>query len=164
MTALLHQQGRRVVLVFTDGVDRPMTGGGNNISFREVVRRAENEDVMIYAIGLAGQQYMVSRGNPGGMTGGGGFGGFGGRRMAPDKPDPGLARLAAQSGGGYYELTSANNLASTFSRVADELHRQYALGFEPQKLDGKAHKLDVRITKPNMTARARRSYVAPRNR
>jgi Ca-activated chloride channel homolog len=55
MTALLHQQGRRVVLVFTDGVDRPMTGSGNNVSFHDVIKRAEDEDVMVYAIGLAGQ-------------------------------------------------------------------------------------------------------------
>ena len=33
MTALLRQEGRRVVLVFTDGVDRPINGG-NNVSLR----------------------------------------------------------------------------------------------------------------------------------
>jgi hypothetical protein len=44
--------------------------------------------------------------------------------------------------------------------VADELHRQYAMGFSPEKLDGKTHKLEVRVKRPGMTARARRSYVA----
>ena len=53
ITALLHQDGRRVVLVFTDGVDRP--DGNNNVSFREVSRNAAREDVMVYAIGLAGR-------------------------------------------------------------------------------------------------------------
>ena len=53
ITALLHQDGRRVVLVFTDGVDRP--DGNNNVSFREVARNAAREDVMVYAIGLAGR-------------------------------------------------------------------------------------------------------------
>ena len=37
MTALLHQQGRRVVLVFTDGMDQPMNGRTNNLSLKDVV-------------------------------------------------------------------------------------------------------------------------------
>ena len=47
-----------------------------------------------------------------------------------------------------------------FTRVADELHHQYALGFTPTKLDGKMHTLDVRIAQPGLTARARKSYLA----
>jgi len=172
MTALLHQEGRRVVLVFTDGVDSPMPGTSNNVSFREVVRRAEEEDVMVYAIGLAGSFGGFGRSAPppgiGGMSGGGALGGWGGhhtnRSGQMDKPDPGLEKIAAQSGGGYFELTSANDLASTFGRVVDELHHQYAMGFEPEKLDGKLHKLEIRIKQPEMTARARRSYLAAKNR
>jgi len=165
MTALLHQDGRRVVLVFTDGVDSPLPGS-NNVSFGEVVKRAEHEDVMVYAIGLASGYFGRYGGRGGMMVGRGGFGGPGGSTRSRDveKPDPGLARLAGASGGGYFELTRANDLLSTFGRVADELHRQYALGFEPQKVDGKTHKLEVRVTAPSMTARARKSYVAARDR
>ena len=50
ITSLLHQDGRRVVLVFTDGIDHPI--GSNNISFHDVARNAEEEDVMVFAIGL----------------------------------------------------------------------------------------------------------------
>jgi Ca-activated chloride channel family protein len=172
MTALLHVEGRRVVLVFTDGMDSPMPAA-TNISFREVGKRAEQEDVMVYAIGLAGQTSFGggSRGRPGGGYGGGGYGGGGygrggygggghggGRQM--DRPDPGLQKLAAESGGGYFELASTNNLSSTFSRIADELHHQYVLGFEPEKLDGKMHKLEVRLKQTGLTSRARHSYVA----
>ena len=53
---------------------------------------------------------------------------------------------------------------STFGRVADELHRQYALGFEPTKLDDKTHKLEVKIKQPGSKARARKSYVAAREK
>ena len=53
ITALLRQQGRRVILVFTDGIDSPIGGGASGNSLRDVMRRAEEEDVMIYAIGLA---------------------------------------------------------------------------------------------------------------
>ena len=79
---------------------------------------------------------------------------------AADKPDEGLPKIAAVTGGGYFELTSTSDLAATFSRVADELHRQYALGFTPDKLDGKMHALEVRVAGEGMTARARKSYLA----
>ena len=164
ITALLHEQGRRVILVFTDGIDRPMNGG-NNASLRDVMRRAQHEGVMVYAIGLASQQVGPGRGRgPAVATPGGGFGSFGGFGSRPDvqKPDPGLPRIAAETGGGYFELTRANDLAATFARVADELHHQYALGFEPTKLDGKMHRVQVRLTTPGLTARARKSYVAAR--
>jgi Ca-activated chloride channel family protein len=157
MTALLHQDGRRVVLVFTDGMDRPGIDRPTNMTLGKVTDRAREENVMVYAIGLASAGPMGGFGGRGGGYGGG-FGG--GRRGMADKPDPGLAKLAAESGGGYFELDTTANLSATFARVAEELHRQYALGFTPDKLDGKTHKLEVRVNKPGMTARARRSYVA----
>ena len=159
ITSLLHQQGRRVVLVFTDGDDNPMNFKLNNLSLMDVMERAQRENVMVYAIGL---EATAARG-PGGRRGGfrGGFGGgFGGGGMLGQRPDPGLARLAEDTGGGYFELTRAEDLASTFARVADELHQQYALGFEPAKLDDKTHKLEVKVKQPGSKARARKSYVA----
>jgi VWFA-related protein len=177
ITALLHEKGRRVVLVFTDGVDQPLNFSSMNSSLKSVTKRAEEEDVMIYAIGFAGQNrpYHAGFGGPfggyggrGGHGGRGGWGGgwggpvFGGGRAAPEKPDEGLPRIAKATGGGYFELTSADDLAATFRRVADELHHQYVLGFTPGMLDGKLHKLDVHVTgqPASMTARARASYLA----
>ena len=73
ITALLHQQGRRVILVFTDGMDSPMNFSGANNTLKDVMKRAEEEDVMVYAIGLAGS------GPSGRSFGGGRRGGYGGR-------------------------------------------------------------------------------------
>jgi VWFA-related protein len=125
------------------------------------MKRAREEDVMVYGVGLSGRVAMGGMGRRGGGWGryppppGGGY--PAGRTQ---KPDEGLSKLAAESGGGYFELESTDNLGATFSRVAEELHRQYAMGFSPEKLDGKTHKLEVRVKKPGMTARARKSYVA----
>jgi Ca-activated chloride channel family protein len=171
ITALLHQQGRRVILVFTDGADRPMTDNPNNNSLKSVMKRAEEEDVMVYSIGLSGMNPpmrgsmpppVFGRRMPGGWGGrpGGGWGGYGGRMATMDKPDDGLPKIAEATGGGYFELTSADDLASTFKRVADELHHQYVLGFTPAVLDGKMHKLDVRVKGSTATVRARKSYRA----
>jgi VWFA-related protein len=76
------------------------------------------------------------------------------------KPDGGLRKIADETGGGYFELTKTAELATTFTRVAQELHSQYVLGFTPTVLDGKVHKLSVRVKQPGMTARARKSYLA----
>lgn len=153
MTALLRQEGRRVVLVFTDGHDLPPTLRATNITESQVKQRAREEDVMVYGIGLTG------RSPAGGLSGRRSRG-----RMQPQEPDEGLIELAAESGGGYFAIRSATNLGETFARVADELHQQYLLGFVPAKLDGKVHRLEVTVLRDGMTARARQSYLAPRQR
>ncbi|MGE3958276.1 MAG: VWA domain-containing protein [Vicinamibacterales bacterium] len=129
-------EGRKVVLVFTDGDDTSSRVGRGN-----VLDRARAEEVMIYAIGLQSEY-------------------FDGVRTVRSRPDSGLRRLADETGGGYFELKQTADLGPTFTRVAQELHSQYALGFEAQQMDGKVHKLTVKMKQTGMTARARRSYVA----
>ena len=128
--------GRRVILVFTDGDDTE-----SRTRLGRVTDRARDEEVMIYAIGLESNY-------------------FNGQRMVRSKPDSGLRKLADETGGGYFELQKTADLAPTFTRVAQELHSQYALAFAPTLLDGRVHKLSVRVKQPGMTARARRSYLA----
>ena len=135
---LLLEPGRRVVLVFTDGVDMPLNFSNGNKSLKDVMKRAEENDIMVYAIGLAGENGMPGGGRtvdrsgrggfgaPGGFgvpggRGGGGSSASGGGRLELEKPDEGLPKIAAATGGGYFELTSARDLASTFARVANEL-------------------------------------------
>jgi Ca-activated chloride channel family protein len=133
---LVGIEGRRVVLVFTDGDDTK-----SRTRFSTVMDRAQVEEVMVYAIGLAGDE----------MVGG---------RMVRTRPDRSLKKLAEETGGGYFELSRTDQLTSTFTRVALELHSQYVLGFPQESRDGKTHTLEVRVKKPGMTARARKSYVA----
>lgn len=153
ITALKDQDGRRVVLVFSDGADAPSNFKFNNKSIMDIMRRAQQENVMVYGVGL--QSTVLRR--PGG---GGGLGALTGA-MTAQRPDPGLGIVADDTGGGYFELSRAEDLSSTFARVADELHRQYALGFEPPTLDDKMHKLEVKVIgKGRMKVRARKEYFA----
>ena len=144
MTAFERVEGRRVVLVFTDGYN----AAGRTPSLIEVTSRAQSEEFMVYSIGLwsrtSGQ--WITRTPIGPMRG--------------IPPDPGLRALSDETGGGYFELLDASNLGPIFSRVADELHHQYLIGFDAARLDGKLHKLEVRVKQPLMTARARKSYFA----
>ena len=129
-------EGRRVVLVFTDGDDT-----SSKVGLGRVLERARAEEVMVYAIGLQSDY-------------------FDGVKKVRTRPDRGLKRLAEETGGGYFELDKKDQLTSTFTRVSEELHSQYLLGFSPEARDGKIHKLEVRLKGPGMKARARRSYVA----
>jgi Ca-activated chloride channel family protein len=129
--------GRKVVLVFTDGDDTASTKANLN----KVMDRARAKDVMVYAVGLVNTF-------------------FDGQKQVTSKPDRGLKKLAEDTGGGYFELKRTADLGETFTRVAQELHSQYVLGFSPETLDGKVHKLEVRVKKGGMNARARKTYVA----
>lgn len=152
IASLKPQEGRKVVLAFTDGADNPANFKLNNLSFMDIMRRAQTADVMVYAVGLESTQRPT-------LGGGGGFGGgFGGG----SGPDPGLPAIADETGGGYFELRRAQDLAGTFARVADELHRQYLIGFSPVTLDDKMHKIEVRVKKGGMKVRARKEYHAAR--
>jgi hypothetical protein len=77
------------------------------------------------------------------------------------RPNLALQRLTSETGGGFYELKVTDEMNSTFTRIATELHLQYVLGFTPQALDGKLHKLEVRVLKhKGMKVRARKNYLA----
>ena len=141
MSALSELDGRRVVLAFTDGGDDP--GPGKHVSYGTVLKRAQAEGFMVYAIGFHSKCRCGSGG-----------------RMIETDPDPSLKKIAAESGGGYFELKEGADLSSTFTRVAQELHSQYVIGFTPETTDGKLHALQVRVKRPGMTARARKSYIA----
>jgi hypothetical protein len=82
--------------------------------------------------------------------------------LMADLPDPGLALVAQETGGGYAEIRFGQDLGAAFSQVADELHSQYLLGFAPPRRDGKVHDVSVRVTERGLKVRARKSYLAPR--
>jgi Ca-activated chloride channel family protein len=146
---------RPVILVLSDGKDSgTFTFRQHPVSQAEVIDRARRENVMIYAIGMRSrsQQRMPM-----------GFGAAGlGAMLTADLPDPGLARVAEETGGGYTEVDLRDDLGAAFADVADELHSQYLLGYAPPERDGKVHKIDVRVDQKGMKPRARKSYVAPR--
>jgi Ca-activated chloride channel homolog len=124
--------GRKVILIFTDGDDT-----ASKVGLGSMIDRARAEEVMVYAIGLE-SQFMNQR----------------------TKPDGGLRKIADETGGGYFELKKTADLAPTFTKVASELHSQYVIGFTPTQLDNRVHKLMVKMKPAGLTARARKSYVA----
>src|SRR5204863_9986816 len=102
--------GRKVVLVFTDGDDT-----ASKVGLGKVMDRARAKDTMVYAVGLENEY-------------------FNGQQKVRSSPDRGLRKLAEDTGGGFFLLKKTTELASTFTRVAQELHSQYVLGFSPETL------------------------------
>jgi Ca-activated chloride channel family protein len=152
MGSLVSEPGRRVVLALTDGVDacvmtiRPMPtvrsiGVQRPLSaypsFCSTLARVEARAVR--------EEFML---------------------YAIGMPDLGgeMRALTVETGGGFFTLGGDANLRESFARVVDELRHQYLLGFSPPVLDGATHKLEVRVRKPALTARARKSYVASEER
>jgi Ca-activated chloride channel family protein len=138
---LKNVEGRKIVLVFTDGDDTASRKG-----MGDVLDRARASETMIYAIGLE-SEFPIGPG-----------------RMQRTRPDRGLRKLADETGGGYFELKKTDELGPTFTRVAQELHSLYTIGFQPTVLDNKEHRLDVKMKQAGQTGRARRSYIASAER
>ena len=136
IAALRGIEGRRVVITFTDGDDT-----ASRLSRGDILERARIEDMMIYGVGLESDY-------------------FNGAQRVRSRPDRGLKNLSEDTGGGFFDLRKKDELGPTFTRIAQELHSQYAIGFSPPLQDGKVHKLDVKVKKAGMTARGRKSYVA----
>jgi VWFA-related protein len=92
----------------------------------------EQDGAMVYAVGIRGLE------------------GVGGE----------IEALTRSTGGWYFELKPADDAGVAMARVADELHRQYAIGFNAQVLDNRTHRIEVKVTRPGLVVRARRTYVA----
>lgn len=133
---LENVEGRKVILLFTDGADF-----GSKLGSGRALERARDAEVMIYGIGLETEF-------------------FNGQMVVRSKPDSILNRFARETGGGYFDLKKDADLNASFTRIAQELRSQYLLGFSPATLDGKVHKLEVRAKRPGLKTRSRQSYVA----
>ena len=141
ITALYGLEGRRIILLMSDGDDQPADNHPRT-PFKGLLDRIRRSGVMVYSIGFTIEE----------MRGG---------RTEPIKPNDKLRELAEVGGGGYFEMQTTADLRGLFTRVADELHRQYWIGFAPPKRDGKLHEIEVKVKRPGLVARARRSYLAP---
>ena len=134
IASLSGEPARRVVVVYTDGVDTgslPNWRGDRST----VERQAAQEDCMIYIV-----------------------------RPVPwksQRPLPDAARMLAEAtGGGHFQVPEGVDLEVAFTSVAEELRHQYNLGFSPRVLDGKVHRIEVRMARPEWKARARATYLA----
>ena len=172
--------GRKAIVLFTDGVDTT----SKHASYESTVRDAEELDALIYPVeyntysdpggpsswpgSRQGRHSTVDIliGILGGIGGTGGRGGRGGgvgngSRHDYERADRYLHELADRTGARLYNADSSQNLANAFANVAEELRRQYSLGYYPKRpaQAGQRRQIRVRVNQPNLAVRARDSYI-----
>jgi Ca-activated chloride channel homolog len=171
--------GRKAVVLFTDGVDTV----SNRASYASNIRDAEELDALIYPVQYDTYRDVASSGGgspwPGGrrrttpidiligILGGGrgpvtiGGGGAGASRSDYELADRYLRDLAEKTGARQYQADSTSNLTYAFANIAEELRRQYSIGYYPIRppQPGQRRQVRVRVNQPNLAVRSRGSYV-----
>lgn len=171
--------GRKAIILFTDGVDTT----SRHASYAGNVRDAEELDALIYPVqydtyvnqgggGSGSRRWPNSNadvlgqilggifGKGGGNSGGGG-GGIGTGKREYDLANRYLDELANRTGARKYQADSTQNLSSAFANIAEELRRQYSLGYYPKTPSqaGQRRQIRVKVNQPNLAVRTRDSYV-----
>jgi Ca-activated chloride channel family protein len=156
-------EGRKAIVLFTDGVDTT----SHHASYDTTVDEAEEADSLIFPIYF--NTFFDNNGSGGGIPNinGGGWGGtiFNQRGMSAADYQRGrqyLNDLAAYTGGRVFRPENTpGGLTAAFEGIAEELRRQYSIGYVPRD-EGKAGQrkdIKVRVSRPNVVVRARDSYI-----
>jgi VWFA-related protein len=180
-------KGRKAIVVFTDGVDT----ASYQANYASTMREVEELDALIYPVQYDTTDYLrvmqsLGQGNttvvtttssgPFGIgtttsrvtysapkvTGPNGGPLPGATQADYDRANLYLKELADKTAGRLYHANDTTQLAEAFSRIAEELRRQYSLGYYPQDGDVSSaarRQIKVRVNRPNLAVKARDSYV-----
>lgn len=141
-----HGEGRRAVVVITDGVDT-----ASQRTPEEVIARSRALDVPLYSLSVLSplddpaSPLFVGRERPGPATAGSTV----------------LARYAALSGGAAFAVSDFGRLRHAAQRIAIELKYQYRLGYDPPAGPPRFRRVEVRTTRKGVVVRTRSGYVPP---
>jgi len=172
-----HQQGRKAIVVFSDGIDN-----GSKDTLNDAIDAADRANVTIFTVYTKGQQEDQNVGFPrdnrrGGIGypgggggypgGGGGYPGGSGRQPRESKPLTDgkkiMAEIARRTGGHGYEAKKRDDIQPIYKLISEELQGQYILTYTPDKPDteGGFHKVAVKANKGDLQVTTREGYYAP---
>jgi Ca-activated chloride channel family protein len=128
---------RQAIVLLSDGDDT-----SSLIEFDRVLDVAKRSEVVIYSIGL--RQGEIAR-----------------REFK--EAEFVLKQLSTETGGRAYFPTDARELAKIYQGIWDELSSQYAVAYSSAnpKRDGAWRRVQVRLARPNITARTKQGYYGP---
>lgn len=139
--ALKPESTRKAIILFTDGEN---TWGRATI--KSTLKEAEESDVIVYTVQYGNappdnsKKKIIRRG---------------------ESASGYLQQLAEKTGGRYFKAGDINAIRQSFAGVADELRRQYLIGYypnEPAKI-GEERKIRVKVNRPRVAVKARASYT-----
>jgi VWFA-related protein len=174
-------KGRKAIVLFTDGVDT----SSQQATYQSTLGEVEELDALIYPIQYDTTDYLRAAQNAGSgsvtvvTTRRGPFGTTTSQQTynAPlnngvplpgttkadyDRADHYLHALADKTGGRLYQANDTTQLAEAFKRIAEELRRQYGLGYYPKTNNSEANErrqIRVKVRQPNLAVKARDSYL-----
>lgn len=138
-------EGRKAIVLFSDGI-----GSGVLSSAKDNLVKAEERDALIYTV-----QFDTLPDEPPGKAD---------RKKYFKQVEEGnryMRELARKTGGNHYQVESLSDLGRTFGLVADQLRRQYSLGYYPKThLEaGQQRQIKVKVRVPHSIVRARDGYL-----
>jgi VWFA-related protein len=177
---LNKMQGRKAIVLFTDGVDT----SSYLATYHSTLREAEELDALVYPIQYDTSDYLRAMQGQRNVTivttqtsnwpfpsstssqviYGPPTQGIqlpGTTKADYERADQYLHQLAEKTGARLYQANDPAQLAEAFSKIAEELRRQYSLGYyPPTAVEGNERRLiKVRVNQPNLAVRARASYL-----
>jgi Ca-activated chloride channel family protein len=128
---------RQAIVVLSDGDDT-----SSLVEYEEVLNLAKRSETAIYAIGL--RQPEIGR-------------------PKFKEAEFVMRQLSQETGGRVFFPTSVAELSKIYEQISEELASQYSIAYSSKNpmRNGVWRRIDVRINKPGLTARARRGYYAP---
>ena len=159
-------QGRKAIVLFTDGVDTT----SDREDYDSTLRQVSEADALIFPI-----YYNTFFRNSGGILPSDDppFESQRRRRSAPGTTSEEylvgkkyLEELAENTGGRVFQAeTTSGGLTRAFEGIAEELRRQYSIGYYPTDTGraGQRKLIKVRVNRPNLIVRARDSYIVGAN-
>jgi Ca-activated chloride channel family protein len=128
---------RQAIVVLSDGDDT-----SSLVEYEEVLEQAKRSETAIYAIGLRQPESGRPRFKEAEFV---------------------LRQLSQETGGRVFFPTSVTELPKIYSQISDELASQYSLAYSSKNpmRTGAWRRIDVRVAKPGLAARARRGYFGP---
>lgn len=131
-------ENRRAILVISDGADTKSAA-----SAEKALETALAANATIYAVDMSSTE---------GATG---------RNLVNAAA---LRNFANKSGGRYVGAPGGQSMRDSFAEIAEELSNQYTISYAPPETarDGRWHKLEVKLTRPDAVVRTRKGYHAPK--
>ncbi len=157
-------QGRKAVIVLTDGVDR-----GSRESLETAIESAQRADTVVYSILFEGEEPgghggfggpRIGMGGPGGWPGGG----SGRRSSREERPDGKkvLEQLSRETGGQMFQVSKKESIDEIYARIEEELRHQYSIGYTPDHPESGYHKIHLSTKNKDLIVQARDGYYSNR--
>ncbi len=138
---LTGQQGRRAMVILTDGEDN-----GSPEKLDDAIAAALKSDVVVYAVEYSANAYMGGLGAPAPSDGG---------RVV-------LEKLSGATGGKVFAVSARTGLREIFAEIGEDLRLQYELGYRaPDDAAGTYHKLEVKVKARKLKVLARKGFYTP---